>query len=51
MPECPAGYAAQLYAVLHQLDDAGLDRLVVSLPPDTEAWAAIRDRLRRAAHL
>ncbi len=51
MPEDPAGYAAQLYAVLHQLDDAGLDRLVVSLPPDTEAWAAIRDRLRRSAHL
>jgi L-threonylcarbamoyladenylate synthase len=50
MPADPAGYAARLYDVLHQLDDAGLDRLVVSLPLDTEEWAAVRDRLRRAAH-
>jgi L-threonylcarbamoyladenylate synthase len=49
MPADPAGYAARLYAVLHQLDDASLDRIVVSLPPDAEEWAAVRDRLRRAA--
>jgi L-threonylcarbamoyladenylate synthase len=49
MPADPAGYAARLYAVLHQLDDAGLDRIVVSLPTDAEEWAAVRDRLRRAA--
>jgi L-threonylcarbamoyladenylate synthase len=50
LPPDPAAYAAQLYTTLHQLDDAGLDRIVVSLPPDTEEWAAVRDRLRRAAH-
>jgi L-threonylcarbamoyladenylate synthase len=49
LPADPAGCAAQLYAALHTLDEAGLDRLVVSLPPDTEAWAAVRDRLRRAS--
>jgi L-threonylcarbamoyladenylate synthase len=45
----PAAAAAELYARLHQLDGAGLDRIVVSLPPDTEVWAAVRDRLRRAS--
>jgi L-threonylcarbamoyladenylate synthase len=49
MPEEPAAYAARLYAALHELDEVGVDRIVVELPPDTEAWLAIRDRLRRAA--
>jgi L-threonylcarbamoyladenylate synthase len=49
LPAEPAACAAQLYATLHSLDEAGLDRLVVTLPPDTEAWAAVRDRLRRAS--
>jgi L-threonylcarbamoyladenylate synthase len=45
----PANAAAQLYAALHELDDANLDRILVALPPDTDAWLAIRDRLRRAS--
>jgi L-threonylcarbamoyladenylate synthase len=49
LPPEPAAYAAQLYAALHALDDAGVERIVVALPPDTEAWLAVRDRLRRAA--
>jgi L-threonylcarbamoyladenylate synthase len=49
MPRDPAAYAAQLYAVLHGLDAAGVDRIVVALPPDTEEWLAVRDRLRRAS--
>ena len=48
MPPDPAGYAARLYAALHELDRAGLDRIVVTLPPDAEEWLAVRDRLRRA---
>jgi L-threonylcarbamoyladenylate synthase len=48
MPADPAGYAARLYAALHELDSAGLDRIVVALPPDAEEWLAVRDRLRRA---
>ncbi len=49
LPSDPAGYAAQLYAVLHELDAAGLDRILVTLPPDSDDWLAVRDRLRRAA--
>jgi L-threonylcarbamoyladenylate synthase len=49
MPADPAGYAAHLYASLHALDDAGVDLIVVAMPPDREEWLAIRDRLRRAA--
>jgi L-threonylcarbamoyladenylate synthase len=49
MPGDPAGYAARLYATLHALDGAGLDRIVVARPPEAEEWLAVRDRLRRAA--
>lgn len=49
MPPDPAEYAASLYAALHELDALGLDRLVVTLPPDGEEWLAVRDRLSRAA--
>jgi L-threonylcarbamoyladenylate synthase len=45
----PAGYAASLYAALHELDAAGMDRIVVDLPPDAPEWLAVRDRLRRAS--
>ncbi|MCC6417578.1 MAG: hypothetical protein IT429_04950, partial [Gemmataceae bacterium] len=38
-----------LYAALHTLDRAGVDRIVVSLPLDGPAWLAVRDRLRRAS--
>ena len=51
MPSDPAGYAARLYETLHQLDHAGLDWIAVEPPPDTPEWSAIRDRLRRAAHI
>ncbi|HEY0014913.1 MAG TPA: L-threonylcarbamoyladenylate synthase [Longimicrobium sp.] len=49
MPDDPAGYASRLYAALHQLDDAGCDVILIDQPPDTPAWAGVRDRLRRAA--
>ena len=49
LPDDPAAYAAQLYAALHALDDAGVDRIVVDLPPDEEPWLAVRDRLRRGS--
>jgi L-threonylcarbamoyladenylate synthase len=45
----PREYAADLYAALHRLDDAGVATIVVQEPPDTEDWLAIRDRLHRAA--
>ena len=49
LPPEPAGYAAQLYAALHAFDEAGVDRIVVALPPRGEQWLAVHDRLRRAA--
>lgn len=49
MPEDPAEYAQRFYATLHELDDQGLTRLVVVMPPEGEEWRAVRDRLRRAA--
>jgi L-threonylcarbamoyladenylate synthase len=49
LPPEPKAAAAALYAALHRLDDAGLDRLVADLPPDEPRWLAVRDRLRRAA--
>ena len=49
LPEDPAGYAADLYAALHRLDDAGVASIVVEAPPAGEDYAAVRDRLRRAA--
>ena len=42
MPTNPAEYAASLYAVLHELDALGLDRLVVTRPPEGEEWLAVR---------
>lgn len=49
LPPDPAEYAARLYAALHALDDAGVESIIVTMPPNTEAWLAVRDRLRRAA--
>jgi L-threonylcarbamoyladenylate synthase len=49
LPNDPIAYAAALYDTLHQLDEQGYDRIVVVLPPDKPEWAAVRDRLMRAA--
>ena len=49
MPAAAASYAARLYAVLHELDAENLPWIAVELPPETPEWAAIRDRLMRAA--
>ena len=44
----PAETATKLYADLHALDAGGFDRIIAILPPDTEEWRAVRDRLVRA---
>lgn len=49
MPRDPAIYAARLYAALHALDEAGVERILVTLPPDLPEWLAVHDRLRRAS--
>ncbi|MBY0512301.1 MAG: Sua5/YciO/YrdC/YwlC family protein, partial [Gemmataceae bacterium] len=45
----PVRAAAGLYDRLHELDQRGLDVILVERPPDTPEWAAVRDRLIRAA--
>jgi L-threonylcarbamoyladenylate synthase len=50
MPEKPGEYAAEIYSALHKFDQQGLDWIAVELPPDMPEWAAIRDRLVRAAY-
>src|ERR1700741_4325744 len=50
MPAKPEEYAAELYSTLHKLDGQGFDWIAVELPPGSPEWAAIRDRLIRAAY-
>jgi L-threonylcarbamoyladenylate synthase len=49
MPPDPAMYATLLYETLHRLDREGLDWIAVERPPERPEWAAILDRLERAA--
>ncbi len=49
MPSTPETYAARLYGVLHELDREGWPVISVEPPPGTVEWAAIQDRLQRAA--
>ena len=48
-PAEPVAYAHDLYANLRRLDDAGCEAILVEEPPTTSEWAAVRDRLQRAA--
>ncbi|MEJ7730167.1 MAG: Sua5 family C-terminal domain-containing protein [Polyangiaceae bacterium] len=45
----PTAFASSLYAALHWLDDRGCTAIVAQAIPDDAAWAAVADRLRRAA--
>ena len=49
MPGNAAAYAARLYAVLYDMDDAKVDQIVVAKVPTGPEWSAVRDRLTRAA--
>jgi L-threonylcarbamoyladenylate synthase len=49
MPRDPEGYATRLYAALYVLDSAGVERIIVAQPPESNEWLAVRDRLRRAS--
>jgi L-threonylcarbamoyladenylate synthase len=50
MPIDPREYAAEMYAVLHEVDAQGWDWIAVERPPGGVIWAGVRDRLKRAAH-
>jgi L-threonylcarbamoyladenylate synthase len=45
----PAAYGRELYAALRELDRAGAEQILVEGVPSDEPWAAIGDRLARAA--
>jgi L-threonylcarbamoyladenylate synthase len=49
VPAVPARYAHELYAHLRALDAQNVTHIFVEMPPQTPAWAAINDRLARAA--
>jgi L-threonylcarbamoyladenylate synthase len=49
MPNDPVAYAHRIYSVLHDLDEENWPWIAVEAPPDTSSWAAIADRLKRAA--
>ncbi len=49
MPDDPAAYAQQLYAQLHAADASDSALVLIERPPTSEAWAAVLDRLTRAA--
>ena len=48
-PQDASGYAHDLYANLRRLDETGCDAILVEKAPQDAAWAAINDRLTRAA--
>jgi L-threonylcarbamoyladenylate synthase len=48
LPLDPNEYAAHLYSALHELEDAGCAHILIEDVPAGEAWAAARDRLKRA---
>jgi L-threonylcarbamoyladenylate synthase len=49
LPADPAGYAHELYAALRAADETNPAEILVERVPDNDAWAAIADRLERAA--
>ncbi|MCL2830069.1 MAG: L-threonylcarbamoyladenylate synthase [Betaproteobacteria bacterium] len=49
LPADAASYAHHLYAALRKLDRAAADSILVTMPPAGPEWAAVTDRLRRAA--
>lgn len=49
MPTDHDQYAARLFAELHYLDSLWLNRILIEMPPETDEWLAVRDRLTRAA--
>lgn len=48
LPDEATGYARQLYAALHALEDAGVERIAVEALPESSEWDGARDRLSRA---
>ena len=50
LSDLPDQAAEHLYEALHQLDQLKAHAILIELPPATEVWAAILDRLTRAGY-
>jgi L-threonylcarbamoyladenylate synthase len=49
MPAQPALVARELFSVLREFDDEGVQLIWIEEPPQNPEWDGVRDRLRRAA--
>ena len=49
MPQGAVQTAQQLFAVLREFDQQGVELIWIETPPDDPEWDAVRDRLQRAA--
>jgi L-threonylcarbamoyladenylate synthase len=49
MPDDAGETARQLFAVLREFDDQGVQLIWVETPPDDPEWDGVRDRLQRAS--
>jgi L-threonylcarbamoyladenylate synthase len=49
MSRSPATCGRELYAALRDADQPGVQTILIEMPPDEPAWAAIRDRVLRAS--
>ncbi len=49
MPTNAQEYAAKLYDAFHELDKQEVTEIWIEKPPETPAWEAVWDRLRRAS--
>jgi L-threonylcarbamoyladenylate synthase len=49
LPANAAGYAREIYAALRELEDADCKTILIEQVPEGPEWAALRDRLERAA--
>ena len=48
MPASAADYGSRLYAALRELDESGVEVILIERPPQEPSWEAVLDRLRRA---
>jgi L-threonylcarbamoyladenylate synthase len=49
MPKDANAYAHDLYSTLRNLDNSGIDLILIEYPPQTEIWQAVNNRLNKAA--
>lgn len=49
LPPDAEGYARDLFAALHELDENGCTLIALEAPPDGPGWEGVADRVRRAS--